>query len=101
MTASLNPFKMLCLRGCTTNADENQNDDGHHKNEHHFKMNVTSGLIFICVTGTPPASRIALIAYALVILCALGVVMLEVLGLAVGMAGTLVCFPTLLDLEMN
>jgi hypothetical protein len=29
------------------------------------------------------------------------VVMLEVLGLAVGMAGTLVSFPTLLDLEMN
>jgi hypothetical protein len=27
--------------------------------------------------------------------------MLEVLGLAVGMAGTLVSFPTLLDLEMK
>jgi hypothetical protein len=31
----------------------------------------------------------------------IGVVMLEVLGLAVGMAGTLVSFPTLLDLEMK
>ena len=56
--------------------------------------------VFVCVVAPIAHVLVGLSAIHLEMVCVmrpivLGVLMLEVLGLAVGMAGTLVCFPTL------